>query len=93
MSGFDDLVNFEKIKRGDAPVFKDRVHLKKEEGHKYFEGRSIIGQTKTANLASLDSSVVKTIYEDSKVFFTSEYSQNNHIEFKGRQFDSIPESE
>jgi organic radical activating enzyme len=92
VSEVHDSANFEKLKLGYIPSVKDGLRLKRGEELRYFDGTSIIGQTKTASFPSLHSSVVKDIYENNKAFFENGYSQDNHFEFKSRQLNKFPQS-
>lgn len=85
----DDSANFSKIKRGYFSPHKDEDFFKGKESLRYFDGKQLIGQTKTANLPSLQANIVKDQFKKNKAFLEDAYSQKNHVEFKTRQFNKL----
>jgi len=88
-----DSANFVKLKLGYVPPVKGESFFKRGEELRYFDGKQLIGQTKTANLPSLQSNVVKDQYKKNKAYLEDGYSQDNHFEFKSRQLPKLPKSE
>lgn len=88
-----DSANFLKLKLGYVPPLKEQSSFESEEKLRYFDGKQLIGQTKTANLPSLQSKFVKDQYKKNKAYLEDGYSQDNHVEFKSRQFNKLSKSE
>jgi len=85
-----DSANFLKLKLGYVPPVKGESFFKGREELRYYDGKQLIGQTKTANMPSLQSNVVKDQYEKNKAYLEDGYLQDNHFEFQSRQLNRLP---
>ncbi len=88
VQGADDRHNFEAEKRGfvEPKNLDDLRDVMTSHPLSFSKEVPMIGQTETAGFVALDTCFVKAAYERNKAYFSSDYSKDNHIEFKRRQF-------
>jgi len=91
VEGANDRENFEREKRGyAAPIALDELRREFDKRHLLSAQPPDIGQTSTAGLLALDTEVVKAAFERNSDYFKTGYAENNHPEFKRRQFPHSP---
>lgn len=89
--GADDHEMFEAEKRGfvEPKNAKQLREIVTSHQLRFSADTPTIGQTETAGFVALDTAFVKGAFEHNKTFLHGGYSENNHPEFKRRQFESL----